>query len=102
MDSRGSRRTPSRATSPSSGVIQELAGEKNATAPQIALAWVLARGRDIVPIPGTKRRAYLEENLEASDLTLSAEDLTRIEALFPREAVQGPRYPDRIMTFING
>jgi aryl-alcohol dehydrogenase-like predicted oxidoreductase len=82
--------------------LQELAGEKHATAPQIALAWVLARGRDIVPIPGTKRRTYLEENLEAADLALSAEDVTRIEALFPREAVRGPRYPDRIMTFING
>jgi len=82
--------------------LQELAGEKHATAPQVALAWVLARGRDIVPIPGTKRRTYLEENLEAADLTLSAEDLTRIEALFPREAVHGPRYPERIMTFING
>jgi aryl-alcohol dehydrogenase-like predicted oxidoreductase len=82
--------------------IEELAGEKHATAPQVALAWVLARGRDIVPIPGTKRRAYLEENLGAADLTLSAEDLTRIEALVPRDAVRGPRYPDRIMTFING
>ena len=81
--------------------IEELAVEKNATAPQVALAWVLARGRDVVPIPGTKRRTYLEENLGAADLTLTAEDLTRIEALFPRGAAHGPRYPDRIMTFIN-
>jgi aryl-alcohol dehydrogenase-like predicted oxidoreductase len=82
--------------------IQELAGEKHATAPQVALAGVLARGRDIVPIPGTKRRVYLEENLDAAEVALSAEDLTRIEALFPRGSAHGQRYPDRIMTFING
>ena len=82
--------------------IQELAGEKGATAPQIALAWVLARGRDIVPIPGTKRRTYLEENLGAADISLGAADVARIEALFPRDSAHGPRYPDRIMTFING
>jgi len=81
--------------------IQEIAAEKNATAPQVALAWVLARGRDIVPIPGTKRRAYLEENLRAADLSLTAADLDRIEGLFPKGAAHGPRYPDRIMTFIN-
>ena len=81
--------------------IQEMAGEKNATAPQVALAWVLARGRDIVPIPGTKRRTYLEENLGAADLALSAEDVTRIESLFPKEAAHGRRYPERIMALIN-
>ena len=81
--------------------IQEIAGEKNATAPQVALAWVLARGRDIVPIPGTKRRTYLEENLRAAELSLSAADLDRIEGLFPKGAVRGPRYPDRIMTLVD-
>ncbi len=81
--------------------IQEIAAEKNATAPQVALAWVLARGRDIVPIPGTKRRTYLEENLRAAELSLSAADLNRIEGLFPRGAAQGPRYPDRIMALID-
>ena len=82
--------------------IQEIAAEKNATAPQVALAWVLARGRDIVPIPGTKRRTYLEENLRAAELSLTAGDLDRIERLFPKGAARGPRYPDRIMAFING
>jgi aryl-alcohol dehydrogenase-like predicted oxidoreductase len=82
--------------------IQEIAGEKGATAPQIALAWVLARGRDVVPIPGTKRRTYLEENLGAADITLGAADLARIEGLFPKGAAHGHRYPERIMAFVNG
>jgi aryl-alcohol dehydrogenase-like predicted oxidoreductase len=82
--------------------LQEIATERNATAPQVALAWVLARGRDIVPIPGTKRRTYLEENLRAAELTLSAADLARIEDLLPKGAAHGPRYPDQIMAFING
>jgi len=81
--------------------VQEIAAEKNATAPQVALAWVLARGRDIVPIPGTKRRNYLEENLRAAELSLTAADLDRIEGLCPKGAAQGPRYPDRIMALIN-
>ena len=82
--------------------LQEIAGEKNATAPQVALAWVLARGRDIVPIPGTKRRKYLEENLGAADVPLTAADLARIDDLFPRGAAHGPRYPEQIMTLIDG
>jgi len=82
--------------------IQEIAAEKNATATQVALAWVLARGQDVVPIPGTKRRTYLEENLRAAELSLTAADLDRIERLFPKGAARGPRYPDRIMAFING
>ena len=81
--------------------LKEIAAEKNATAPQVALAWVLARGRDVIPIPGTKRRTYLEENLRAANLSLTAADLDRIESLFPKGAAHGPRYPDRIMTFIN-
>jgi aryl-alcohol dehydrogenase-like predicted oxidoreductase len=81
--------------------IQEIAAEKNATAPQVALAWVLARGRDVIPIPGTKRRTYLEENLRAAELSLTAADLDRIEGLCPKGAAHGPRYPDRIMAFIN-
>jgi aryl-alcohol dehydrogenase-like predicted oxidoreductase len=82
--------------------IQGIAAEKDATAAQVALAWVLARGRDIVPIPGTKRRKYLEENIKALEVSLSAADLARIEGLFPKGAAHGQRYPDRIMTFING
>jgi aryl-alcohol dehydrogenase-like predicted oxidoreductase len=81
--------------------LQQIAAEKNATPPQVALAWVLARGRDIVPIPGTKRRSYLEENMRAAELSLTAADLDRIEALFPKDAVRGSRYPDAIMTFVN-
>jgi aryl-alcohol dehydrogenase-like predicted oxidoreductase len=81
--------------------LQEIAGETNATAPQVALAWVLARGRDIVPIPGTKRRKYLEENLGAADVPLTAADLARIDDLFPRGAAHGPRYPEQIMALID-
>jgi aryl-alcohol dehydrogenase-like predicted oxidoreductase len=82
--------------------VQEIAAEKGATAPQVALAWILARGRDIVPIPGTKRRTYLEENLKALDVSLSAADLARIESLFPKGAAHGPRYPEATMKLVNG
>jgi aryl-alcohol dehydrogenase-like predicted oxidoreductase len=73
--------------------IEELAREKGATTGQLALAWVLARGDDVVPIPGTKRRAYLEENAAASELTLSDEDVARLEDAFPVGAAVGDRYP---------
>ncbi|MCU4185117.1 aldo/keto reductase [Acidiferrimicrobium sp. IK] len=72
--------------------VKELAARKGATAGQVALAWVLAQGDDIVPIPGTKRRAYLEENLAALDVTLDAEDLAWIDANIDRPA--GERYAD--------
>ena len=61
---------------------------------QLALAWVLSRGDDVVPIPGTKRRRYLEENAEAADVELSDEDLERLEEAFPQGAAAGDRYPD--------
>jgi aryl-alcohol dehydrogenase-like predicted oxidoreductase len=70
--------------------VRELAEEKGATPGQLALAWVLAQGDDLVPIPGTKRRAYLEENLGAADVELSEHDLERIEAEVPRAT--GDRY----------
>ena len=70
--------------------LEELAGEKGCTPGQLALAWVLAQGEDIVPIPGTKRRKYLEENVAAADLQLTAEDLQRIESELP--AAAGERY----------
>jgi aryl-alcohol dehydrogenase-like predicted oxidoreductase len=73
--------------------IIHLAQAKGCTPSQLALAWVLAQGEDIIPIPGTKRRTYLEQNVEALDLPLTAEDLRRIEALAPRGAVAGDRYP---------
>ncbi len=74
--------------------VEELAEEKGRTPSQIALAWVLGRGDDIVPIPGTKRRSYLEENAEAVDVELTDEDLERLEQAFPQGAAAGERYPD--------
>lgn len=73
--------------------VEALAAEKGITAGQLALAWVLSRGEDVVPIPGTKRRSYLEENLAALDVVLTAEDLARIDAEVPMAA--GDRY-DRV------
>ena len=74
--------------------VEELAEEKGRTPGQIALAWVLSRGDDVVPIPGTKRRRYLEENAEAVDVELSDEELERLEQVFPQGAAAGDRYPD--------
>jgi aryl-alcohol dehydrogenase-like predicted oxidoreductase len=74
--------------------IAEIAAEKHVTPGQLALAWVLAQGDDIVPIPGTKRRAYLEENVAASDVELSDDDLRRLDEAAPRGATAGDRYAD--------
>ena len=74
--------------------VRQLAAEKSCTPSQLALAWVLARGDDVVPIPGTKRRKYLEENVLADDLTLSREDLDQLDAVFPPGATAGARYAD--------
>ena len=74
--------------------VRSLAEEKGVTAGQLALAWVLAQGDDVVPIPGTKRIGYLEENVAAADIVLSADDLAALEAAIPRSAVAGERYPD--------
>ncbi len=82
--------------------VREIAAEKQCTPGQLALAWLLARGEDVVPIPGTKRRAYLEENLKAEDVKLSAADLARIEAAFPPGLAAGPRYAAQAMVSING
>ena len=68
-----------------------LAKQKGCTPGQLALAWVMSRG-DVVPIPGTKRRKYLEENLGALDVRLGDQDLAEIDAVFPRSAVSGARY----------
>lgn len=81
--------------------VEELATEKNVTTSQLALAWVLAQGDDIVPIPGTKRRKYLEQNAEAVNIELSAEDLRKIEEVFPTDAVAGKRYPEEMMKTVN-
>ncbi len=74
--------------------VNELAREHSCTAGQLALAWVLHRGEDIVPIPGTKRRAYLEENVEATEIELNDEDLRRLDEAAPPGATAGDRYPD--------
>lgn len=72
--------------------VREIAAVKKVTAAQVALAWVMAKGKDIVPIPGTKRRSYLEQNAEATCLPLAGDELARLEELAPR--VVGERYPD--------
>jgi len=81
--------------------IEEIAREKGCTPAQLALAWVLARGDDIVPIPGTKRRAYLEENLAAANVELTADDLRRIDEIAPQGAAAGTRYPEAMMGMVN-
>ncbi len=82
--------------------VEEIAREKSCTSSQLALAWVLAQGNDIIPIPGTKRRRYLEENVDAIDVTLSPEDLQRIQEAFPKGSASGLRYPEQMMSAVNG
>jgi len=79
------------------GRVREIAEEKNVTPGQLALAWLLSRGGDIVPIPGTKRRERLEENAGAFDVKLTDENLARIEEAFPRGAASGERYTEQMM-----
>jgi aryl-alcohol dehydrogenase-like predicted oxidoreductase len=81
--------------------VETLAKEKGCTPAQLALAFVLAQGDDIVPIPGTKRRKYLEENVAALAVTLSKDDLARIDALQLSQKVSGARYPDLSMANVN-
>ncbi len=81
--------------------VKEIAQEKGCTAGQLALAWLLAQGRDIVPIPGTKRRAYLEENLGALDVALTQEELARIDTVAPRGVASGERYPAQALQGVN-
>ena len=81
--------------------IGDLAKEKGCTASQLALAWVMSRGDDVVPIPGTKRRRYLEQNAAAADIVLTAEELARIDAVAPRGAAAGTRYPEALMSAVN-
>jgi aryl-alcohol dehydrogenase-like predicted oxidoreductase len=76
------------------GPLRALAQTKGATMAQIAIAWVLARSENIVPIPGTKRRSYLEQNVAAVDLTLTAVEIASLEAAFPPNAAAGLRYPE--------
>src|SRR5271156_3619567 len=82
--------------------VQEIAREKKCQPSQLALAWVLAQGDDIIPIPGTKRRKYLEENAAAVDLKLTPDELGRLNKVFPSGAAAGMRYPEHMMSLING
>jgi aryl-alcohol dehydrogenase-like predicted oxidoreductase len=82
-------------------IVREIAKQKGATPGQIALAWLLAKGNDVVPIPGTKRRIYLEENVAAAALSLSAAEMAQLDAALPPGAVAGPRYNERNMSFVD-
>ena len=81
--------------------VEEIAREKRCTPAQLALAWVLAQGQDIVPIPGTKRRKYLQENIGALDVDLTSKDLERIDEVAPKDAFAGSRYPEAMMKLLN-
>jgi aryl-alcohol dehydrogenase-like predicted oxidoreductase len=83
------------------GRVEEIAREKNCTPAQLALAWVLAQGQDIVPIPGTKRRKYLEENVGAMEVELTEADLKRIDEVAPKGVAAGTRYPAAMMSSVN-
>ncbi|WP_394843796.1 aldo/keto reductase [Pendulispora brunnea] len=82
--------------------IEGLAKEKGCTASQLALAWVLSRGDFVVPIPGTKRRKYLEQNVAALEVTVTAEDVKAIDAVFPPSAASGQRYAPHMMAILRG
>ena len=81
--------------------VEEIAREKKCTPAQLALAWVLAQGNDIVPIPGTKRRKYLQENIGALDVELTTKDLAHIDDVAPQRAFAGARYPEWAMAMVN-
>jgi aryl-alcohol dehydrogenase-like predicted oxidoreductase len=81
--------------------VEEIAREKRCTPAQLALAWVLAQGDYIVPIPGTKRRKYLQENIGALDVDLTSKDLERIDEVAPKDAFAGSRYPEAMMKLLN-
>lgn len=82
--------------------VEELATQKGCAPGQLALAWLLAQGRDIIPIPGTKRRKYLEENVAALNVKLSTQDLRRLEDVAPKGVALGQRYPEQGMSLVNG
>jgi len=81
--------------------VEAMAKEKGCTPAQLALAWVLAQGEDIVPIPGTKRRKYLEDNVGALNVQLTPQDLRRLDEVFPQGAAAGLRYPETMMKVVN-
>ena len=81
--------------------VKSLAADKGVTAGQLALAWVLAQGDYIIPIPGTKRRTYLQENVEALSISLSADELAALDAIFPADATAGLRYPKEVLAMLD-
>ena len=81
-------------------LIRDLAAAKDATPAQVALAWVLAQGQNVIPIPGTKHVRYLEQNVGAMNLTLSDADLKQLNDIFPAGAAEGLRYPEQMMGVI--
>lgn len=81
--------------------VKTLAADKGVTAGQLALAWVLAQGDYIIPIPGTKRRTYLQENVEALSISLSADELAALDAIFPADATAGLRYPKEVLAMLD-
>ena len=80
--------------------LEAIAADLGVRPIQLALAWVMAQGPDIVPIPGTKRTGYIEQNIGAGEIDLNPEDLGRIEAAFPRGAIAGPRYADMTNIYV--
>jgi aryl-alcohol dehydrogenase-like predicted oxidoreductase len=82
--------------------IEQIAAERGCKPSQLALAWVMAQGDDIVPIPGTKRRSYLEDNAAATDVKLTSEDLRRIDEIAPKDVAVGARYAEGAMRLVNG
>jgi aryl-alcohol dehydrogenase-like predicted oxidoreductase len=82
--------------------VEDIAKEKECTPSQLALAWLLAQGEDIIPIPGTKRRKYLEENAGGMSVTLTTDDLRRMDEVAPHGAASGARYPEHMMDLIDG
>jgi aryl-alcohol dehydrogenase-like predicted oxidoreductase len=82
--------------------VKNLAARKGCSPAQLALAWVLCQGEDIVPIPGTKRVRYLEDNMGSRNVNLSADELAQINNLFPPGVAQGERYPEPMMALVNG
>jgi aryl-alcohol dehydrogenase-like predicted oxidoreductase len=82
--------------------VEAVAEEKKCTPSQLALAWLLAQGQDIIPIPGTKRRKYLDENAGSMDVKLTPEDLRRIDEVAPHGVASGARYPEHMMNLVNG
>jgi aryl-alcohol dehydrogenase-like predicted oxidoreductase len=83
------------------GAFAAMAAARRCTPAQLALAWVLAKGDDYVPIPGTKHVAYIEEDAGAADVSLSAEDVARLEEIFAPEAVSGDRYPPELARLVD-